>query len=76
MRKKTIQFDGPVDALVALTKRLANYESRFDLASEDFFDRFTKGQMDDSEDFTEWANDYRHYISIRRELVHRLQHAA
>jgi hypothetical protein len=76
MRKKTIQFDSPVDALVTLTKRLAKFESRFELTSEEFFDRFTKGRMDDSEDFIEWANDYRHYVSIRRDLVERLRHAA
>lgn len=29
-----------------------------------FFDRFTKGHIEDSEDYTEWANDYRHYLSI------------
>ena len=72
----TVQFDTPVDALVALAKRLANYESMHKLTSEDFFDHFMKGQMDDSEEFTEWANAYRHYLSIRKEILSRLQHAA
>lgn len=76
MRKTSIQFDSPVDALVALTRRLAEFEIRFNLTSEDFFDQFTKGRLDDSVDFTEWANDYRHYLTIRRDLVERLQHAA
>lgn len=76
MKKITIQFDCQVDALVALAKRLATYENRFNLASEDFFDRFTKGHIEDSEDYTEWANDYRHYLSIRTKLMRSLHHAA
>ena len=76
MRKKTIQFDSAVDALVALTKRLVAFESRFEFTSEEFFDQYSKGLMDDSEAFTEWANDYRHYISIRSDIVQRLQNAA
>lgn len=76
MKKTTIQFDDQVDALVALAKRLATYENRFNLASENFFDRFTKGHIEDSEDYIEWANDYRHYLSIRTELLQRLYHAA
>ncbi len=76
MKKITIQFDSEVDALVALAKRLAKFENRFNLASENFFDRFTKGHIEDSEEYTEWANDYRHYLSIRREIVQRLHNAA
>jgi hypothetical protein len=76
MKKITIQFDSQLDALVALAKRLAKFENRFNLASEDFFTRFTKGHIDDSEEYTEWANDYQHYLSIRRELVQRLHNAA
>ena len=68
MKKITIQFDSQLDALVALAKRLAKFENRFNLASENFFDRFTKGYIEDSEEYNEWANDYRHYLSIRREL--------
>ena len=76
MKKNTIQFDTPVDALVALTKRIAKYETRFEMATEEFFDLYKKGKIDDSEDFTEWSNDYQHYLSIRRDLLNRLQNAA
>ena len=76
MRKDTIQFDSPLDSLVSLTKRLAQYETRYGLASEEFYDQFHKGLTEDSEDFVEWANSYQHYISIRREIENRLEHAA
>jgi hypothetical protein len=38
MSKHRIEYDPPVDALVAVAKRLSVYESRFQLESEEFFD--------------------------------------
>jgi len=76
MRKQRIEYDSPVDALVAVAKRLSVYEARYHMASEEFFDGFSKGQMDDSMDFVEWANDYQHYVATRREIEGHLQHAA
>ncbi len=74
MRKQRIEYDSPVDALVAIAKRLSVYEGRYQMASEEFFDKFSKGQSEDSEDFVEWANDYQHYMAIRRDIEAQLQH--
>jgi hypothetical protein len=68
MRKQRIEYDSPVDALVAIAKRLGIFETRYRMTSEEFFDKFSKGQSEDSEDFVEWANDYQHYVAIRREI--------
>lgn len=68
MRKQRIEYDSPVDALVAIAKRLSIFETRYRMTSEEFFDEFSKGQLEDSEDFVEWANDYQHYVAIRREI--------
>ncbi|KHE90883.1 MAG: hypothetical protein K8F52_05995 [Candidatus Scalindua rubra] len=68
MRKQRIEYDSPVDALVAIAKRLSIYETRYRMTSEVFFDKFSKGQLEDSEDFVEWANDYQHYIAVRCEI--------
>lgn len=68
MKKQRIEYDSPVDALVAVAKRLSIYETRYRMASEEFFDKFSKGQLEDTEDFIEWANDYQHYIVLRREI--------
>lgn len=76
MRKERVEYDSPVDALVAITKRLSVYEGRYLMTSEEFFDKFAKGQSEDSEDFVEWANDYQHYVAIRREIEAHLQHVA
>ena len=39
MRKQTIEYTSPLDALVAVTKRLSTYESQQQMDSEEFFDR-------------------------------------
>jgi len=76
MLKQTIQYTSALDALVAIAKRLSSYESQHRIDSEEFFDRYSRGQMGDVAVFVEWANDYRHYLSLRRELERRLHNAA
>ena len=76
MRKQTVVYDTALDALLAVTKRLSICEDRYRMSSEDFFDRFSKGEMDDRMDFVEWANDYRHYLEIRSEVERQLKHVA
>ena len=53
MRKQRTEYDSPVDALIAITRSLSGYEDRYRISSEEFFDKFCKGQMEDSVDFGE-----------------------
>ncbi len=76
MQKQTIQYDSPIDALVAVAKRLSAYEQKFSMSSEEFYDRYSKGDLEDSIDFVEWSNDYQHYLNIRQDLQKNLQNAA
>jgi hypothetical protein len=76
MRKQRIEYDSPLDALVAIAKRLSVFEMRHQIPSEDFFDKFRKGEMEDSADVVEWANDYRHFLALRSEMEDRLRNAA
>ena len=76
MRKQRIEYDSSIDALVAITKRLSVNEDRYRMASEDFYDKFSKGHLDDSVDFIEWANDYQHYLALRHEIERQIQHVA
>jgi hypothetical protein len=50
---------------VAVAKQLGRYEDRYRISSEDFFRRFSNGQMEDTVEFVEWSNAYRHFISLR-----------
>ena len=76
MIKQRIQYTSPLDALIAVSKRLSLYEDKQGINSEDFFDQYTKGELSDNVIFIEWANDYRHYLSLRQEIEQRLSHAA
>ena len=76
MQKKRIEYNSEVDALVAVAKRLSKYENLYNKASEEFYDKYCKGYLEDTEDFVEWANDYRHYLAIRAEIEGQLQHVA
>ena len=73
MHKEQIEYYSPVDALVAVAKRLNGHEARYHLVSEEFFDQFQKGFMEDLQDFVEWSNDYQHYLAIKFEIEKRLQ---
>ena len=64
MRKETIRYTSPVDAFVAVCKRLSKYEVEYSLESEEFFDRYQRGRTSDDAVFVEWANDYRHYLAL------------
>jgi len=50
--------------LVAVSKRLSVLEDRYHMTFENFYDNSVKGQLEDSIDFVEWANDYQHYLAI------------
>ena len=76
MRKQIIQYTSPIDALIAVTKRLSLYESRQRMDSEEFFDRYSRGQLSDDAVFVDWANDYRHYLHLRQELAKSLPDVA
>jgi len=76
MAKETIEFQTPVEALVHISKRLAAFETKNKMSSEEFYDKFCKGQTDDSIDNIEWANNYRHYIEIKNDVEQQLKRAA
>jgi hypothetical protein len=76
MKKQVVQFDSPLDALLAVTRRLSRYEIEAGMSSEDFFVRYCAGQLGDDAGYVEWANDYRHYLAVRGEVERMLHDAA
>ena len=76
MRKQTIQYTSPIDALIAVTKRSSIDESQQRMDSEEFFDRYSRGQLSDDAVFVDWANDYRHYLQLRQRLAKSLPDVA
>lgn len=76
MKKQTIQYSSPLDALIAITKRLSQYETQYGMESEYFYHHYNQGKLDDSEAYIEWVNDYCHYLVLHSELAKKLKHAA
>ena len=76
MRKQTIEYSSPLDAMVEMAKRLSSYENQHHMNSEAFYDQYSRGQLSDDLSFVEWANDYRHYLSLRRDLEKKLEDVA
>jgi len=76
MKKQVVQFDSPLDALLAIAKRLSRYEAEAGMDSEDFFARYSKGEIGDEARFMDWANDYRQYLYLRSKLDKKLHEAA
>lgn len=76
MRKQRITYTSPLDALVAVSKRLSLYENQQHMDSEVFIDRYRKGLMPDDASFVEWSNDYRHYVTLHQQLAGLLRAAA
>lgn len=76
MKKQTIHYSSPLDALVAITRRLSQYEIQHRMESEAFYDDYSKGKLGDDDIYISWANDYQHYLALHRELEDMLTHAA
>ena len=69
MRKQTIHYTTPLDALIAITKRLGLKEGRHNIESEEFYYRYQKGEMGDDAFIMEWARDYQDYLNLRQEIA-------
>lgn len=76
MRKQTIQYSTPLDALIEVTKRLSILEQRHNMDSEEFFHQYNQGHLSDDAEQVEWANDYRHYLYLHQELDKKLKNVA
>jgi hypothetical protein len=76
MQKQRIEYQSPLDALIAITKRLSLYENRQQMTSAEFFDRYNRGELSDDLEMVEWAADYRQFLGLRQDVEQRLQNAA
>lgn len=70
-------FDNPKekrmhDDLVALKARLeqqlAEFERKYSLDSEEFYERFERGELGDAMDFVEWSATYAMVENLKRQL--------
>jgi hypothetical protein len=51
-----------------LEQQLADFEQRYSLSSEEFYERFERGELGDAMDFIEWSATYEMVANLRRQL--------
>jgi hypothetical protein len=50
-----------------LRARLKPYEKKYGLTSEEFYDRFRRGQIEDTKETVDWCLDYQFYLLVKGE---------
>ncbi len=50
-----------IEEVNALKNELSRFESAYQMSSQDFFERFEKGDLGDKEDYFEWSAMYQMY---------------
>jgi hypothetical protein len=71
MLAEAIAESNPVDELLTLAKELQEYERQHEMTSQEFFERYQRGELGDDVEFIEWAGTYR----IFQRLKHRVETA-
>lgn len=66
--REALENSSPMDDLVSLVRDLAQYEQRYGMASDDFADKFQRGELGDAMDYVRWATKYRMYREARQEI--------
>ncbi|HEY85840.1 MAG TPA: hypothetical protein G4N96_12105 [Chloroflexi bacterium] len=61
-----LRNSSPLDDFIQLVKDLKQLETQYQMDSEEFFDRFQRGDMGDQITFIRWANKYEIYANNTR----------
>jgi len=51
-----------------LEQQLADFERRYSLSSEEFYEKFERGELGDAMDFVEWSATYEMATNLRCQL--------
>lgn len=74
--REAIESTSPVDALIATTQRLKEYEQKYGMTTEEFYARFMSGELGDAKDFIGWAGMFEAFIRLKRRLEVTLMNVA
>ena len=47
-----------------IAARLKEYEQRYGMTTEEFHQKFTKGEIEETREFVEWHLEYRLYLHV------------
>jgi len=62
------KFNSIEQKIVDLETQLKNYENKYKISSNDFYEQFRQGKLGDDIDFFEWGVFYEMLLSAREEL--------
>ena len=68
MLSEAIDKSNPVDELIELSRALYELEREFGMKSADFYEKYKRGEMGDSEKAMHWAMLYHSFLERKRRV--------
>lgn len=65
-----------MDYVFRLLREISAFEEKYNMASDVFYARFTRGEMGDDLPFIMWAGQYELYLEAKHEIVSQLTEVA
>ena len=60
-----------IQAAIKRTKRILDeLEKKYDMPSQDFYEKYQKGEMGDSPDMIDWSGEYKILLKLKTDLKH------
>ena len=76
MKKVTVTYSTPIDALIDVAKRMGGCENRYGMKSERFFGKYQVGEMPCENDFMDWAVACRDLRYLRNAVAEKVEDVA
>ncbi|MEK9162039.1 MAG: hypothetical protein AAB261_01955 [Chloroflexota bacterium] len=58
----------PIDDLIDLTREMVHLEIKYKMSSEEFYQKFNKGEMGDRMEIMHWVGTYEMYKRLKQKL--------
>ncbi|HDN80105.1 MAG TPA: hypothetical protein ENG33_06555 [Chloroflexi bacterium] len=68
MLVEAVLNSNPVEELLELHRELQGYETKYGLSSEEFYEKYNRGEMGDSAEIMHWAALYQSFLELKRLL--------
>ena len=58
----------PLDELLEMLRTLVSYEQKYQMRSEEFYERYRRGELEDKGDFIMWVGKYQVFLNFKADL--------
>ncbi|MGQ9627847.1 MAG: hypothetical protein ACUVV0_13195 [Anaerolineae bacterium] len=66
--KEAWEKSNPIDDFVEVVRELTLLERQYGMTSQDFYEKFQRGELGDESDFFHWATRYEIYLEMKETL--------